>query len=264
MYKVAILGCENSHANQFLNHVLVEKKCNDIEFVGVYSDDKEAAQKLHDEFGVYVADSCDEFVGKVDGIVITARHGDNHYKYAKPYMQSGIPMFIDKPITVSEEDAIALAKDIKDNNVKFCGGSMCVFFDGVLKAKEEITKNPEDKILSGLVRAPLNLNNEYGGFFFYSQHLVEMMTVLFGCYPKSLKAYKNDRIITVIVRYEDYDIIAEYTDFYWDYVVCVSTAKDFITSLPSSLQLALHLPRVLMTMTLEIPMDLLLCLRCLP
>lgn len=56
-----------------------------------------------------------------------------------------------------------------------------------------------------------------------------MMTVLFGCYPKSLKAYKNDRIITVIVRYEDYDIIAEYTDFYWDYVVCVSTAKDFIT-----------------------------------
>ena len=101
MFKVAILGCENSHANSFLKTVLEQKVCDDIAFVGVYSDDMEAAQKLHDQFGVAVAQSYDEFVGKVDAIVITARHGDNHYKYAKPYIPSGIPMFIDKPINVS-------------------------------------------------------------------------------------------------------------------------------------------------------------------
>lgn len=49
---------------------------------------------LHDKYGVYVATSYDEFVGKVDGIIITARHGDNHYQYAKPYLQCGLPMYI--------------------------------------------------------------------------------------------------------------------------------------------------------------------------
>ena len=35
MYKVAILGCENSHANNFLDAVLVKKLVDDVGFVGV-------------------------------------------------------------------------------------------------------------------------------------------------------------------------------------------------------------------------------------
>ena len=70
MYKVAIIGCENSHATHFMRHVLTNKAITDMEFVGVYSYDRAAAEKLNEEFGVYVADSYDEFVGKVDGIVI--------------------------------------------------------------------------------------------------------------------------------------------------------------------------------------------------
>ena len=51
MYKIAILGCENSHANAFLKF---GANIEDMEFVGVYSDDMEAAQKLCDEFCVPV------------------------------------------------------------------------------------------------------------------------------------------------------------------------------------------------------------------
>ena len=43
MYKVAILGCENSHANGFLDAVNNRKIVSDIAFVGVYSDDRAAA-----------------------------------------------------------------------------------------------------------------------------------------------------------------------------------------------------------------------------
>ena len=124
MYKVAILGCENSHANAFLRAVIEEKVVDDIEFVGVYSDDPAAAQKLHDMFGVPAAERYDEFVGKVDGILITARHGDNHFKYAKPYIESGIPMFIDKPITCSEEDAQEFMGLLKQHNIRVSGGSV--------------------------------------------------------------------------------------------------------------------------------------------
>ena len=72
MYKVAILGCENSHANGFLDAVNNRKIVSDIAFVGVYSDDRAAAEKLHEQFGVPVMERYDELVGKVDGVMITA------------------------------------------------------------------------------------------------------------------------------------------------------------------------------------------------
>ena len=105
MKKVVMLGCENGHVNSFLNFIK-EGGYPDIEVIGAYSEDKEAMQKLEDTYGVPQMASYDEAVGKVDGIIVTARHGGLHYKFAKPYIESGIPMFIDKPITVSEEDAV--------------------------------------------------------------------------------------------------------------------------------------------------------------
>ena len=113
MYKIAILGCENSHADSFLNFIIKEKKFPDVEVVGVYTDEEEANKRMSENFGVYCAKSFDEFVGKIDGVIITARDGKNHYKYAKPYISSGIPMFIDKPITSDEKEAVAFMKELK-------------------------------------------------------------------------------------------------------------------------------------------------------
>ena len=129
MYKIAILGCENSHANSFLKFIYKDKLYTDIEVVGVYSEDAQAANKLNEEYGVYVAKTYDEFVGNVDGVVITACHGDKHYEFAKPYIKTGIPMFIDKPITISEKEAIELKNDLIKNNVRVCGGFLhyCCF-----------------------------------------------------------------------------------------------------------------------------------------
>ena len=66
MYKIAILGCENSHADSFLDFIIKDKLYTDIEVVGVYSDDLEAAQKLNETYGVYVAKSYDEFVELIE------------------------------------------------------------------------------------------------------------------------------------------------------------------------------------------------------
>ena len=92
MYKIVILGCENSHANNFLR-LIAEGHYPEIEVIGIYSNEPEAVQKLHDTFGTPIMADFADAVGQVDGVMITARHGDNHYKYAKPYMDAGIPMF---------------------------------------------------------------------------------------------------------------------------------------------------------------------------
>ncbi len=222
MYKIAILGCENSHANRFLDAIIKDKKFDNIEVIGVYSYDEAAAQKLNEDYGVYVMKNYDEFVGEVDGIVITARHGDNHYKYAKPYIKSGIPMFIDKPITVSEEDGIAFMKELKENGVRACGGSMCVFAPYVQELKKIVEEKTYGDIFGGFVRAPLDINSPHGGFFFYSQHLAQVMMEIFGYYPNSVNMYQNGKIYTGIVRYDDYDVSITYTDGNHHYAAGVS------------------------------------------
>ena len=137
MKKIAILGCENSHANNFLKFIKAKEEFKDIEVVGVYSDDIPAAEKLRDMFGVPVLDDYADAVGKIDGLIITARHGDNHYKYAKPYIESGIPMFIDKPITVKEEEAVEFMQKLRANNVRVCGGSSLKQDTFVMQLKDE-------------------------------------------------------------------------------------------------------------------------------
>ena len=228
MFKVAILGCENSHANAFLDLVINQKLVDDIEFVGVYSYDAEAAAKLTEKFGVYAAKDYDEFVGKVDGIIITARHGDNHYRYARPYIEAGIPMFVDKPITVSEADAMEFMRACKENGVKVCGGSSCIHAPYVKELQALTAAGELGRILGGDLRAPVSMDNEYGGWFFYSQHLVQVMCELFGFYPKSVQAYKNGKAYNFVVRYENYDVWASFIEGNYVYSAGVSYAKKYV------------------------------------
>ena len=212
MKKIVILGCENSHADMFLGFMKGNEKYADLQVAGVYSDDKTAAEKLAEKYGVKVMSAYDEAVGRVDGVIVTARHGNNHYKYAAPYIKTGVPMFIDKPITVNEGEALKLARECKAAGVRLTGGSTCVHDERVQTLKNERDNNKDGKTISGFIRCPINLKNNYGDFFFYSEHLVGIMSTIFGYYPESVKAYKNAEKITVVFRYKDYDVTGLYVD----------------------------------------------------
>ena len=225
MYKIAILGCENSHADAFLDLIINQKKYEDLEVVGVYSDEAEALERMTKNFGVYCAKSYDEFVGKVDGIVITARDGRNHYKYAKPYIKSGIPMFVDKPITSDEVEAAEFMKELKKFGCKVVGGSSCVHAELVRELAAKVASGELGKVYGGYLRAPISMENNYGNFFFYSQHLIQVMLSIFGYYPKAVKTYRNGNVITLTVRYDEYDVNAEFVDGNYTYYAAVSAEK---------------------------------------
>lgn len=235
MYKIAILGCENSHADAFLRciygakndgAVVAEPIVNDVEVIGVYSDEVPAMEKLNAQFGVPMMKSYDELVGKLDGVIITARHGDNHYKYAKPYIASGIPMFIDKPITISEKEAVQFMNELKENNVKVSGGSSCGLHETVQNFKKLVESKELGEVLGGTVRAPLDPTSVYGGFYFYSQHLVQMMAEVFGYYPNAVTAYKHEKQYTCLFHYDNFDVRGLYVPKYYNYFMGVDFEKE--------------------------------------
>jgi predicted dehydrogenase len=225
MKKIAILGCENAHARVFLDFIKQYEKYADVEVVGVYSYDKEAMQRLSDNYGVKMMESFDEAIDDSDGVIITARHGDNHYKYASPYIKKGIPMFIDKPITVSEDEAVKFMRECRESGVRVTGGSCCIYDEDVLALKDYRLNEQSGKTPGGYVCAPISLENEYGGFFFYAQHLVAALCEIFGLYPNSVSALKKGATVNVTFRYDDYDVVGLFMDNCYNYHAVVATEK---------------------------------------
>lgn len=212
MKRIAILGCENSHANAFLKFIYSSEQFRDVEVIGVYSDDRSAAEKLQQEFGVAILDHYADAVGKIDGLIITARHGANHYKFAKPYIDSGIPMFIDKPITITEEEAVEFMQRLKERGVLISGGSSLKQDTCVAQLKADAAQEKDGKTVGGFVRAPYHSRSEHGGFYFYAQHLTEMVCEIFGRYPLSVTAKKNGAQLHVLFHYEEYDCVGLFID----------------------------------------------------
>ncbi len=217
MKKIVLLGCENSHAATFMNIIKNNPKYNDVEVIGCYSHESAPMENLNDKFGVPIMQNYDDAVGQADGVVVVARHGDNHLKYAKPYFGSVKAMFIDKPVTVKEEDSLELVSLAKKHGVKLSGGSCIKYADLVKELKKDREENIDGETLSGVVRCPVSIDNPHGGFFFYAQHLVEAVCEIFGRFPKSVTAVQNQKTVTVTFRYADYDVVGVFTDGVYSY-----------------------------------------------
>ena len=225
MKKIVILGCENSHANTFLAYIRDREEYRDIEVVGVYSIDREAAEKLHETFGVPVMDNFDDAVGQVDGVVVTARHGDYHAKFTLPYLPTVKAVFVDKPVTINEEEAVTLMRECRKYGVKVSGGSCLKYVEEVAAIREDVKGEIAGKTLSGVVRAPVSYDNEHGGFFFYSEHLIAMLGEAFGWYPQSVRAERKGAVTTTLFRYPEYDIIGLHTEGYYKYTISRHSEK---------------------------------------
>lgn len=217
MKRIVILGCENSHANNFLKIIRDSGKYSDYEVIGVWSEEAAAAEKLRAEFGVPVMENYDGAVGKADGVIITARRGDVHYKYAKPYIKSGVPMFIDKPISCDCGEAVEFMRELSNYGVRVTGGSSLKHADEITALRDEVISGTNGRTVGGVVRAPIQSDSVYCGYWFYSQHLVEMLCTVYGRYPKSVKAFSVGAQKTAVFRYEDYDIIGVWGEHVYKY-----------------------------------------------
>lgn len=220
MFKVGILGSDNSHALAFskLANIKDEKTGDflfpDVRIVGIYGHDKEQTEKVAKEGKLeFVAQKPEDLMGKVDAVMVVFRHGDLHAQYALPFIKAGIPTWIDKPFTIKISDAISLIEAADAGNVLVTGGSTCKYIPAILELKNAVENDSSmGKILSGTINYTSYLNNEYGGIFFYGPHLVEMTMTVFGYDAKSVFAKTDGRNINAIVGYDRYNVVMNFTD----------------------------------------------------
>lgn len=51
-----------------------------------------------------VLDTPEEMIGKVDAVIVATDNGNEHVERCRPFVEAGIPMFVDKPLVNTEED----------------------------------------------------------------------------------------------------------------------------------------------------------------
>jgi predicted dehydrogenase len=67
--------------------------------------------------GVEIVDSTEALLKKVDAVVITSIDGRAHLSQVKPVVAAGKPVFIDRPLSASLEDAVRIFDVAKQHNV---------------------------------------------------------------------------------------------------------------------------------------------------
>lgn len=218
MFRIGIIGSDNSHAEAFSQLVNIpDKKTGeylfpDCKVVGIFGlENERTLQVARDGKIEFIAKKPEDLLGKVDAVMVVFRHGDLHIKYALPFIEAGIPTWIDKPFTIKNEDAKMLIERAKENNTLLTGGSTCKYTYDIMTIKNIVENGSRiGKIKSAAINFPATLENEYGGIYFYGAHLVEMTMAAFGYNPKSVAASENNGSVTATVNYENYQVTMKF------------------------------------------------------
>ena len=189
MIRLGMLDFDTSHSVAFttrLNHVGVEKE-QFVEgakvVIGCPGESKVSPERIPGftaamkKYGVPLVEKPEEMIGKVDAMLIEAVDGSVHYERSKPFLEAGIPCFVDKPFACSVADArkmIDLAAKKK----------LPIFSSSALRYATEVAQYVADpkhgKVLGCLTYGPASTHERNPGLFHYGIHAVEMLYALMG------------------------------------------------------------------------------------
>lgn len=219
MIRIGIIGSENSHATAFSKIFNEQKLYPDMKVVAIYGEDREASERIYRDYGLEkLCDHPQEMEGMVDAVMVTSRHGGLHFGYVKPFIEKGIPAFVDKPITCCPDEALALVRLAAQKKAPFTGGSSTRLVPDTVKFKEAAEEAKRaGKLSGGHVWAPVNMNNPYGGFWFYASHLVEIALTIFGYEPYEVSALRTDSGVTATLNYGKYAVGLSFSEGNYNY-----------------------------------------------
>ena len=109
--RIGIIGAENSHTRGFGRLFNIKKAFPGMEVVYVWGETEEFAKDAMERGGIpnMVKDPL-EMMGKIDALIVDHRHAKYHLEAALPFVEEGIPTFVDKPFCYRVDEGKAFLK----------------------------------------------------------------------------------------------------------------------------------------------------------
>lgn len=119
------------HAQKYKNNTAVD-------LIGVCDGFAEQAQKVAAELGVRAFHNAKELIGQVDLVTIAA-NTQSHYELALLFLQNGIHVNVEKPITATISQAQEIVQLAQAKNLKLSVGHIERFNPAIIEFKKHLT-----------------------------------------------------------------------------------------------------------------------------
>jgi len=150
-------------------------------------------QQLRD-FGITIVDDRQQLIDLCDAILIEANDGTVHLERAMPFLQAGMPCFIDKPFACSMADACAMMELADKHGTPIFSSSAQRFNPQVVAAA---ASDEVGRIIGAATCSPAKEHSVNPGLFNYGIHGVEMLYALMGPGCKKIScAYTESTEVT--------------------------------------------------------------------
>jgi len=177
--KIGIIGAENSHTRHYAKMINVDGLFPGYSVDYVWGEKREFAEQAAEVGQIpNIVDDTEAMLGKIDALIVDHRHAKYHLPAAEPYIEQGIPTFVDKPFCYRAEEGKAFLEKAQKHGAPVTSFSSVPFQEDYKKFQAEAAKL--GTIISGTTHGSCKLENEYGGIFFYGIHQVEMALKAFG------------------------------------------------------------------------------------
>jgi predicted dehydrogenase len=129
------------------------------------------------EWGIPLVDKPEEMLGQIDGVLIESVQGSMHLGRAKPFLEAGLPCFIDKPFANSVEEALQIVELSTRHRAPVFSSSSLRYAPEVVNLKDG---GKAGAIVGAHVHGPAGLHEGNPGLLHYGIHAVEMLFTLMG------------------------------------------------------------------------------------
>jgi len=188
--KIGIVGAENSHTVAVAKTLNIDKACGSARVAMVWGETREAAEKAAQEGQIpEIVRRPEDMIGRIDGVMIDHRHAKYHVPAAIPFVEAGIPSFVDKPFSYTVEEGAMLLKLARKKGAPITSYSVLAEQTGYRK---DFLKQIRSlgRIMAIESSGPGDFRSKWGGVFFYGVHQVDTILKAFGPGIEKVQAFR--------------------------------------------------------------------------
>ena len=199
--RIGLVDCDTSHVVAFtqrLNHLDVgeDQWVDGAKVVAAYPGTSEMSperipgftRQLR-EYGVTIVEAATDLIGQVDAVMIETLQGSLHVERARPFLEAGLPLFVDKPFACSVADARTLLTEAAERGLLLWSSSSLRFAPEVQALQ---ASTDEIGAVTGVsVHGPASLDPGNPGLFHYGVHGVQVMYQLMGRGCETVRLISN-------------------------------------------------------------------------
>jgi hypothetical protein len=190
MIRLGIVDFDTSHCVEFtrrLNHIDIDPS-HWVEGARVVAGCPGTSQIAHERiagfteqmrsYGVRLVERPTDLIGEIDAVLVVSLDGSVHLDRARPFLDAGIPCFVDKPFACSVRDAEAMVELAERRGVPLFSASAIRYAPELVAFVAAASQT--GAILGAFAYGPAPTRPRNPGLFHYGIHPTELLFTLMG------------------------------------------------------------------------------------